>query len=296
MALTAVTLKEKRRQAEAISSKRKSVDWLSSINVAAQVGLLLLAIFGYFYTVRPFYSKALLEEQIAERELELKKIRSDIDGASLLLARKKVEVDQLQTMYAGASARLMAAQKNIANLGKNLLAKQSELALLGAKHSDLYSKSSQSATQLLHEELYICVFGITNVYTTTAVDAVDWIKKCIVDKDKKSDAFVALSDDDRAILHLKTRLFSETIQRKFTEKSASFDLEIKQLKEQESALEKENNERTRNVDRNARGALLNEYFEKKDAVAKNRQRLLNSFMDELKAEFDAGLALVRFSG
>lgn len=49
------------------------------LSFAAQIGLLLIAVWGYFFTVVPLYSKAVLEEQIAKKELEL----SDKDFSKL---------------------------------------------------------------------------------------------------------------------------------------------------------------------------------------------------------------------
>jgi len=52
--------------------------WLKRLSHVSQVLLVFLAIFGYFYTVKPVYEKALLDEQIAEKTLELKTMNSDL--------------------------------------------------------------------------------------------------------------------------------------------------------------------------------------------------------------------------
>lgn len=46
--------------------------YLSRLSHLSQIGLLIVATFGYFYTVVPLYEKSLLDEQIAQKELELK--------------------------------------------------------------------------------------------------------------------------------------------------------------------------------------------------------------------------------
>lgn len=53
----------------------RSTLWLANLSHVSQVGLLILAGFGYFYTVQPLYTKALLEESIAKYEMELPSLR-----------------------------------------------------------------------------------------------------------------------------------------------------------------------------------------------------------------------------
>lgn len=45
--------------------------WVSTAGNLSQVGMLILAIFGYFYTVLPVYQKSLLDEEIAKKTIEL---------------------------------------------------------------------------------------------------------------------------------------------------------------------------------------------------------------------------------
>ncbi len=53
--------------------KKSNIDiYLSRLSHLAQIGLLIVAVIGYFYTVVPLYQKSLLDEQIAQKELELK--------------------------------------------------------------------------------------------------------------------------------------------------------------------------------------------------------------------------------
>jgi hypothetical protein len=46
--------------------------WLPRISHLCQVGLLIAAVVGYYLTVVPLYQKALLEEAISKREIELR--------------------------------------------------------------------------------------------------------------------------------------------------------------------------------------------------------------------------------
>lgn len=55
--------------------------WLSRASHIAQFGLFLLTAGTIYFTVIPLYQKALLDEQIARRELELKKVQERLDLA-----------------------------------------------------------------------------------------------------------------------------------------------------------------------------------------------------------------------
>jgi hypothetical protein len=59
-------------------------------------GLLVLAVFGYIYTVIPVYQKSLLDEQIAKKELELKQANDAIAAKEIELRRKN---EALESAY-----------------------------------------------------------------------------------------------------------------------------------------------------------------------------------------------------
>lgn len=52
--------------------------WLERLGYLAQIGLLILAVVGYYYTVIPLYQKSLLDEQIAKKELEINSLNLTI--------------------------------------------------------------------------------------------------------------------------------------------------------------------------------------------------------------------------
>lgn len=53
--------------------------WLGRSSHIAQIILVGVAVFGYFYTIRPIYQNQLLNEDIAKKELELRKINEELD-------------------------------------------------------------------------------------------------------------------------------------------------------------------------------------------------------------------------
>lgn len=58
----------------------------------SQVLLVLLAFFGYFYTVRPIYQKELLAEKISEKQIELNKIQSKAEQLNSEVESKKSDL------------------------------------------------------------------------------------------------------------------------------------------------------------------------------------------------------------
>lgn len=58
--------------------------WLSRLSHFSQIGLLFVAVFGYVYTVLPVYQKSLLDEQIAQKELQLRSLQIKLDEMYVL--------------------------------------------------------------------------------------------------------------------------------------------------------------------------------------------------------------------
>jgi hypothetical protein len=101
--------KEMRRE-ERLSRKAARIDqWFNRASQLSQVLLLLLGVFGYFYTVLPLYQKALLDEEIAQKTLELKEMQKrsvalaeQIDRQSQELRAKDKQVLTAQQVAAAA--------------------------------------------------------------------------------------------------------------------------------------------------------------------------------------------------
>jgi len=72
---------------------------LSRASHIAQIVLVCVAVFGYFFTVRPVYQKELLAEDVAQKQVELQSLREQIKAA-----RKEIAVRTARqfTFVAGA--------------------------------------------------------------------------------------------------------------------------------------------------------------------------------------------------
>jgi transcriptional regulator with XRE-family HTH domain len=101
--------KELRKETVAASEKTKiSRGWLDTIGLIAQISLAVVAIFGYFYTVRPIYQKERLAEQVAEYDGIIKKQAPKIAETEQRLAALQREREQLSNQFQNERSRLTA--------------------------------------------------------------------------------------------------------------------------------------------------------------------------------------------
>lgn len=80
--------------------------WLSRLSHFSQIGLLVVAVFGYVYTVIPVYQKSLLDEQIAQKETQLKSLQVKLDESYALN-----RADVVRNFVRGASYRCTGIDK-----------------------------------------------------------------------------------------------------------------------------------------------------------------------------------------
>lgn len=69
--------------------------WSTRIANLSQLGVLILAVFGYFYTVLPVYQKSLLDEEIAKKTLELESKDKKISDINQKLEERANELKSL---------------------------------------------------------------------------------------------------------------------------------------------------------------------------------------------------------
>jgi hypothetical protein len=73
-------LRRNKPQMEGSNKTTSGVDtWLTRFSHLSQLGLLAVAVFGYFYTVVPIYEKSKLDEEIARKELELAATKAELE-------------------------------------------------------------------------------------------------------------------------------------------------------------------------------------------------------------------------
>lgn len=115
---------ESRRQVPPnISSKQTDTggvrEKLALLGELAQIILVVVAVFGYFYTVRPVYQKDRLEEQVAEFEGLIKEQKPKLENLVVESNRLRSEKDQL-------NAEKERLRSEISNVQKEMLLAKAE--------------------------------------------------------------------------------------------------------------------------------------------------------------------------
>lgn len=77
---------------------------------ASQVLLLLLGVFGYFYTVLPVYQKSLLDEEIAQKTLELREQQRQSRELGEKISQQNQEVERKQRELQAKDRELSVAR------------------------------------------------------------------------------------------------------------------------------------------------------------------------------------------
>jgi hypothetical protein len=75
-----------------VAEKRIDV-WLNRISQITQLGLFILAIAGLYYTVIPLYQKAVVDEELAKKEVQLKELDAKIN--EMYASARKIAVAQV---------------------------------------------------------------------------------------------------------------------------------------------------------------------------------------------------------
>jgi hypothetical protein len=106
--------KHREMRSEAVSKETTStIRWLETIGQISQISLAVVAIFGYFYTVRPIYQKERLAEQVAEYDGIIKKQTPKIAEIEQRLTALQHEREQLTVELQSERGRLTGELTNI---------------------------------------------------------------------------------------------------------------------------------------------------------------------------------------
>jgi hypothetical protein len=89
--------------------------------------MLMLAIFGYFYTVLPIYQKSLLDEEIAKKSLELNAMQSRIETTEALLKTRERELGGMNKKLSDMRVAADRAQAEVGKLRTDVGAQYAEL-------------------------------------------------------------------------------------------------------------------------------------------------------------------------
>jgi hypothetical protein len=133
--------------------------WVQRISHMSQLGLLILATFGYFYTVRPIYTKSILEEEIAKKQLEMKEKDNKLIESNKLISLKQQELRKTSDQADSAAHQLAYAKNSLDKASQELALVQKQLY---DRNNDLFNAKkdldkSKSASTKYYSELKINV-------------------------------------------------------------------------------------------------------------------------------------------
>jgi hypothetical protein len=155
----------------------------------AQVFMLVLVAFGYWYTVLPVYQKSLLDEDIAKKTIELNKatkdlgsLHNDLENLRAKVTLKEVELSALQKSIEGYKRESLNARVDASN------AKQESIVARDNAATKYALLRSQSLSLFWGELLRYCVGS------SVATDAK--LAECVETQSRRSAAFGKLDEPD----------------------------------------------------------------------------------------------------
>lgn len=163
--------------------------YLSRSSHISQVILVALAIFGYFYTVRPIYQNQLLAEEVSKKETRLNQLQKEIDNFNPQMqalrdkqAGLELEIENLQATKAQAELQIETIQAEKKSL---------ELAI---NQTEKQLNKAQADVNSAYRKIYIESFSA----------AVSW--QFIINMNNKDNAFDILEKQDAESIknHLTT--------------------------------------------------------------------------------------------
>lgn len=132
--------------------------WLGRTASLSQPLLLVLAGFGYFYTVVPVYQKEVLSEQIAAKEVELGRLQRQINASVPTMQQLQSAIAHLKGQITALSAQKSRAEKVNAELvekqgalvGKNLKL-ESQITSLASQAASVEARANEFSMRTYHD-------------------------------------------------------------------------------------------------------------------------------------------------
>ncbi len=192
----------------------RTVDkWLTRVSHGSQLALVALAAFGYVYTVLPLYTKALLEEQIAEKELRLRSIEAksaelelenqeaskQLAAARDLIASRQRQLEEQSTQLADARRRVTAAQQALSTANNALNQRTQQFSAASKQAALTYAQLREHAMSELQASLILgCSAGVI-LRTDRELMPATYVQKvtgCVQETSERDDALKGLTQAD----------------------------------------------------------------------------------------------------
>jgi hypothetical protein len=156
--------------------------WLSRTANASQALLLALGVFGYFYTVLPLYQKALLDEDIAQKSLELRAKERELADLAYQVKSKSDEVRRASEQLQATARKAAAAEKAL--IGSELAAVKAATA---ASSADAARRDSESKFRTASAEAEARYLELSKQIVTTESGTLAYCVFNVVVSDKRLD-------------------------------------------------------------------------------------------------------------
>lgn len=193
---------------------------LAHWNQLAQVGLLviagaslILAVVGYFDTVRPLYTKALLEEQIAEKELVLRRTTIEVATLSGQLTQSKTELSRLQRSIAFEKAVLADTLRQLSNANRKAEMASEALTLAMQARGKDYAKTRAVLLMNIKDSVIFCAHPFVGWDDRPRGQSLEKMATCIENFPKTSPSTEPLNAEDRRSLELQMQVMASAIRK-----------------------------------------------------------------------------------
>jgi len=135
----------------------KSVNWEKTLKIVtyiSQIILVVVAIYGYFYTVRPIFQKEILSEQVAKKTIELNKLKKQSNN--LKAENEKLIVDNSEILE---NLVELIQQKNKLDNNVRILSKEKIRIENGLKDLESRFQLLNSYNKKLEEKIDLLSLG-----------------------------------------------------------------------------------------------------------------------------------------
>ena len=147
--------------------------YLQRVSHISQAGLLVLALFGYIYTVKPLYSKAVLEEDIAKKQLEIKNKDNKLIVIDKNLQQKNNQLMTLNSQIESSKQEASEANLKYKKSLNQLTAMKSESAamqrVIESRNNELETAKTTSLKYCnKNKELAMEAIQVNSIFSCTA--------------------------------------------------------------------------------------------------------------------------------
>jgi hypothetical protein len=202
--------------------------WLARASFAAQVITPILAVAGFVYTVIPLYSKAVLEEEIAHKQLEMESQSRRLANLNQEVEHKAQDAAKLSTLIESERLRSAKLVQETAQLNRQRTVAETEARTASEQSEKSYQSMRESVITLALQHAESCMaetlpwaafYSPMRKWTRGETQAIAGeryahltpLKECILRRFKSSIGFEHLRSGDQSILLAQLRMLQQSV-------------------------------------------------------------------------------------